>query len=73
MTTYHNGPAGFLDRPPTMWEEEFADTLMAILATGAHELDAIVAGLNRSRTRPPDGGPWTVACFTTLIRELGAP
>jgi hypothetical protein len=32
----------------------------------------VVAGLNASRVRPPNGGDWTADNFTAVMRELGA-
>jgi hypothetical protein len=57
---------------PTAWQQELANTIEAVFAKGARELDALIAGLNASRVRPPDGGTWTEQNFTALMRELGA-
>jgi hypothetical protein len=51
---------------------ELASAIEAIFAKGAHSLDALIDGLNASRVKPPDGGPWTAEKYTTLMRELGA-
>ncbi len=58
--------------PPTEWQQELANTIENIFGKGARELDAVVAGLNASRVRPPKGGEWTTENFTTLMHELGA-
>ena len=57
---------------PTAWQQELANAIEAIFAKGAHELDELIAGLNASRVRPPDGAKWTELNFTTVMRELGA-
>jgi hypothetical protein len=57
---------------PTAWQQELANTIESVFAKGARELDALIAGLNASRVRPPDGGTWTEQNFTALMRELGA-
>jgi hypothetical protein len=43
-----------------------------VFTKGARELDEVVAGLNGTRVRPPDGGDWTPENFTALMKELGA-
>lgn len=60
------------DHEPTQWQMELASALESIFAKGAHTLDALVEGLNNSRVKPPDGGPWTADKYTALMRELGA-
>jgi hypothetical protein len=57
---------------PTQWQMELATAIEAIFAQAAHSLDAMIDGLNASRVKPPDGGPWTAEKYTTLMRELGA-
>jgi hypothetical protein len=57
---------------PTQWQMELASAIEAIFAQGADSLDALIDGLNASRVKPPDGGPWTAEKYTTLMRELGA-
>jgi hypothetical protein len=57
---------------PTAWQQELANAVESIFAKGAHELDELLAGLNASRVRPPDGSKWTEENFTSLMRELGA-
>jgi len=54
-----------------------ADVMESIFAKGAHDLgahdlDALIAGLNASRVRPLHGGQWTPEHFTALMRQLGA-
>jgi hypothetical protein len=57
---------------PTAWQSELADVMESIFAKGAHDLDALIAGLNASRVRPFHGGQWTPEHFTALMRQLGA-
>jgi len=60
------------EHEPTAWQTELAGAIEAAFAKGAYELDALVAGLNASRVRPPTGGDWTAENFTALMREFGA-
>jgi hypothetical protein len=57
---------------PTAWQQELANAIESIFTKGARELDELIAGLNASRVRPPDGAKWTEQNFTALMRELGA-
>ena len=57
---------------PTAWQQELANTIESVFTKGAYELDELVAGLNASRVRPPNGGDWTAETFTAVMRELGA-
>ncbi|HZD88539.1 MAG TPA: recombinase-like helix-turn-helix domain-containing protein [Pseudolabrys sp.] len=57
---------------PTAWQRELADAIESVFAKGARELDEVVAGLNGTRVRPPNGDDWTADNFTTVMRELGA-
>jgi hypothetical protein len=56
----------------TAWQEELAGAIESVFSKGARELDEVVAGLNGTRVRPPNGGDWTPENFTALMRELGA-
>ena len=56
----------------TAWQQELADAIEGVFTKGARELPEVVAGLNRSRVRPPTGDDWTEANFTAVMRELGA-
>jgi hypothetical protein len=60
-------------RPPTAWENEFADALEAAFAAGVRELDELVAALNATRVRPREGGRWTAGVYTRTVADLGAP
>jgi hypothetical protein len=57
---------------PTAWQQELANTIEAVFSKGAYALDELVAGLNASRVRPPNGGDWTTENFSAVMRELGA-
>lgn len=57
---------------PTAWQQELANAIESVFAKGARELDEVVAGMNKTRVRPLDGGDWTADNFTALMRELGA-
>lgn len=57
---------------PTQWQQELANAIESVFVKGARELDEVVAGLNGTRVRPPNGADWTPENFTTLMRELGA-
>jgi hypothetical protein len=57
---------------PTAWQQELANAIEGVFTKGARELDEVVAGLNGTRVRPPDGGDWTPEKFTALMKELGA-
>ncbi|AXK80368.1 hypothetical protein DW352_07460 [Pseudolabrys taiwanensis] len=57
---------------PTQWQKELANAIESVFVKGARELDEVVAGLNGTRVRPPNGADWTPENFTALMRELGA-
>jgi hypothetical protein len=57
---------------PTAWQRELANAIESVFSKGARELDAVVAGLNGTRVRPPDGADWTPENFAAVMRELGA-
>ena len=59
------------NREPTEWEMQLSAAMEAAFGAGHYELPALVAALNASRVRPRDGGAWTEAKFTALMRELG--
>lgn len=56
----------------TAWQQELANAIEGVFTKGARELDEVVAGLNATRVRPPNGGDWTPENFTTVMHELGA-
>jgi len=56
----------------TAWQQELANAIESVFTKGAKEIDEVVAGLNKTRVRPPNGADWTEESFTALMRELGA-
>ena len=75
METYsfpYLSPAQSRTREPSEWEMNLAGALEAAFGAGHQELPALVEALNRSRVRPRQGGSWTEANFTVLMRELDA-
>jgi len=75
MATYrfpYLDPHQTREREPTDWEMALAGAIEQAFGNGHHELPALVAALNASRVRPREGGHWTEASFTALMRELGA-
>lgn len=57
---------------PTAWQQELANAIESVFAKGARELGEVVAGLNGTRVRPPNGADWTQENFTAVMHELGA-
>jgi hypothetical protein len=68
----HLDPHQSRTRPPNDWEMALAGAIEAAFGQGHHELPALIAALNASRVRPREGGEWTEAGFTALMRDLGA-
>ena len=60
------------ERDATEYEMELASAVEAAFGRGAHELEAVVAELNKAWIRPPQGGDWTPENFTALMAELGS-
>jgi len=58
-------------RDITSYEHALADELEAIFGRGVHDLPGLVAALNETGVRPPDGTDWTTESFTTEIARLG--
>ena len=58
--------------PPSDWEMNLASALEAAFGAGHHALPDLIEALNQGRVRPRQGGAWTEANFTDLMRELGA-
>ncbi|MBA0126388.1 hypothetical protein H0B56_12630 [Haloechinothrix sp. YIM 98757] len=54
------------------YADALADELEAIYGRGIHDLPGVVAALNESGVRPPDGREWTETTFTAQLAELGA-
>ncbi|NUU23403.1 MAG: hypothetical protein HOV68_18110 [Streptomycetaceae bacterium] len=58
-------------RPLTSYEHALADEIEAIFGTGVWDLPGLVAALNETSLRLPDGADWTEATFTAEIARLG--
>ncbi len=58
-------------RPPTTYEDLLGDAIERGFGAGHWELDALVAHLNRSGPLGPNGEPWTLESFQTVIKTLG--
>lgn len=57
-------------RPPTSYEEAFADELESIYGRGVHDLPGVVAALNETGVRPAGGSDWTEETFTAELARL---
>lgn len=57
---------------PTPYEVKLAGAIEEVFAGGAHELDALVAGLNLLEIPSPSGEPWTTESFTSEMQRMGA-
>ncbi len=57
--------------PPTAFEDGLGDAIEAAYAAGIHDLEGVVAHLNRGGLAAPDGSAWTSDGFTALMAELG--
>jgi len=58
--------------PPTEFESALADALQRLFAREVCDLPSVVAGLNTSGLRTPEGGAWTEDGFRALMARLGA-
>jgi hypothetical protein len=57
-------------RPPTSYEDAFADELAAIYGRGVHDLPGVVAALNDTGVRPAGGADWTEESFRAELARL---
>jgi hypothetical protein len=57
---------------PAAYELQLSTTIFGILNQKIHDLNGIVAALNNSPVRPPDGQAWTEASFSAEMERLGA-
>jgi hypothetical protein len=64
-------PRQFGTAAPSAFENELADILEDAFGRGVHDLAALVATLNASPVRPPDGAAWTEDNFKAILHELG--
>lgn len=58
-------------RELTSYEHALADELESIYGRGVWDLSGLVAALNETGVRPPDGTDWTTESFTSEIARLG--
>ncbi len=58
-------------RPPTSFEDLLGDSIERAFGAGHWELDALVAYLNKSGPRGPNGQPWTAQSYQSVIKTLG--
>lgn len=71
MTATRNGPHQTMPWPPPAYEMQLARTLEGIYASGTHDLAGVVASLQHSTIRSPDGSPWTDESFLAALRAFG--
>ena len=71
MTRFPLEPRQFGSTAPSVFENELADVIEETFARGVHDLPGIVASLNLSRVRPPDGAGWTEERFLATVKRLG--
>ncbi|MBZ0216395.1 MAG: hypothetical protein K8F25_07580 [Fimbriimonadaceae bacterium] len=57
--------------PPSDYENQLGDALVAAFDQGVEDLEPLVAKLNEFGTLAPDGQPWTVATFEAEMARLG--
>jgi hypothetical protein len=57
--------------PPTEYENQLGDALVACFSGGVTELGELVARLNTMGVLAPDGVPWTEDRFEREIARLG--
>jgi hypothetical protein len=59
------------ERAPTAYESLLGDAIERAFGAGVHDLDGLVAALNRSGPNAPNGEPWTAESFQALMARLG--
>lgn len=59
-------------RPPTSYEDAFADELEAVYGRGIHDLAGVVAALNETGVRPASGADWSEENFRAELARLGS-
>lgn len=72
MTPLYNETHQTRSAAPTAYESLLGDALERAFGQGIHELDALVAYLNRSGPSAPNGQPWTADSYASEIARLGA-
>lgn len=58
------------NRPPTSYEDAFADELEAVYGRGIHELDGVVDALNETGVRPAGGAEWSGESLRAELSRL---
>ncbi len=58
-------------QPPTQYEIRLATALQNIFGDEVYDIESIVARLNGSDVRSPDGEAWSEANFRAAMCELG--
>lgn len=56
---------------PTDYENALGDALVAIFERGIEDLEAVIAALNDTEIRTPEGEAWSAERFERLMAELG--
>ena len=60
------------DREPTAYERKLAGVIEEVFATGVHDLNGLVDGLNERGLRGADGQRWAEESFLLEMSRLGA-
>ncbi|MBA2964952.1 MULTISPECIES: recombinase-like helix-turn-helix domain-containing protein [Ramlibacter] len=58
--------------PPTAYENLLGDAIERAFSQGIHDLEGLVAYLNRSGPSGPNGEPWSPAVYEAEMARLGA-
>ena len=59
-------------RKPTAYEDLLGDSIERAYAAGHHEIDDLLAHLNKAGPLGPDGQAWTPETFQAEMARLGA-
>ncbi len=57
-------------RPPTSYENVLGDALEHVFEGGATNLEEVVAALNASSLKTPEGASWTAQNYETTLARL---
>ncbi len=57
--------------PPTAYENQLGDAIERAFSAGIHDLEGLVAYLNRSGPAAPNGVAWTPAVYEQTMSRLG--
>jgi len=61
-----------IESPQTAYQNALADALEKIFADGTHDLPAVIAALNATNIKAPDGAAWTEESFRAVMADYGA-